>query len=414
MLDELGIQALSRELNSKEQKIADSLLNCKRISGRFSHFNPFTCDPLKIRGRLFADPSCLDAFSTLILPIEDDKWNLGQITLENPPGTTNIQRLEWANNVFKRKAIAAADASYIRHDTHSNLQYAFMQVAVFWKGIGRYLREVSGSLRIGDELYSQGRDMTLFEDEDYQEWNWNMTIDLLDRRFAEHAPFFLFLDESLSISYARNYTQSRQMRLLTSLHQYLDRIEELGIVPVAVYHSLDRAIINTGLKCLACDRDLQCKNCVDRPTDIELSFKTLYDRLFLQDILASNYSRTPCFKPLNSIISKTRDDLTLNLAAFYLRIDNHILRVEFPSKYIEEDKDIVEDIHEAVVADSLLTGGYPMTLMNAHELAVLTSRDRETVNEMVYRKTLEMTARYGINLSMKLTRKSELKRRMIT
>ncbi|MGQ9781180.1 MAG: DNA double-strand break repair nuclease NurA [Nitrososphaeria archaeon] len=414
MLDELGIQALSRELDSKEKRIADSLLGYKRKTAKFSHFNPFNSDPSEIREELVSDPSCLDTFSTLILPLEYDNWNKSQIVLDNPPGGTSGERFAWTNHVFKKRSVAAVDASYIRHDVHSNIQYAYMQVAVFWKDVGRYLGKVCGNLRIGDELYSSDRDMRLFEDEDYQEWNWELTIDLLRRHLVDCTPFFLFLDESLSISYAHNYTRDRQKRLLTFLLRYLEQVDEMGILPVAVYHSLDRGLINTGLKCLACDRNIQCKNCIDKPTDNEVSFKTLYDRLFLQDILVKNYSRTPCFRPLNSIIAKACDDLILDLAAFYLRVDDHILRIEFPFKYIREDKEVVQKIHEAVVADSLLSGGYPMTLMNAHELAVLTSHNRETVNEMVYRKTLEMTMKYGLNLSMKQTKKSELKRRMIT
>lgn len=61
---------------------------------------------------------------------------------------------------------------------------------------------------------------------------------------------------------------------------------------------------------------------------------------------------------------------------FYLKLDDEIARVEFPS-WVAEDKSLLNLVH-ALVWDQCCRGqGYPTALSEAHEKAVLTSGDRE-------------------------------------
>jgi len=413
MLDELSIHSLAKKLDTREEKIVEGLLGYKNVQEKFSPYNPFILNPKEIEEELVGDRSCLDSFNSLAMPLEYLNWHLGQIVLDNPPGQSDEEIKDWMSKVFNLTSIAAVDASTVEHDLHLNLLYAYTQIGVFWKTIGRYKKRITGDVKVGDELYQTKRNFVLYDHVDYQKWNWDLTIDVLREHFTDNMPFFLFLDESLSISYARNYTYDRQAFLLSSLQQYLRQLDGLSIIPVAVYHSLDRCLVNTGLKCSACKIQDMCKNCDVKPSQEEILFKTLYDKFFLWNILVDNYSRTPYFRPLNSVIAKSCSDIKLDLASFYLRIDDSILRVEFPFKYVMEDKDNVEKIRRAVVADSLLIKGYPATLANAHELAVLSAQDRSTINELVYRKTLELSKKYGLDISVKFTRKGELKRRRL-
>jgi len=413
MLSELAIHSLSQRLGEKEGKIVESLYDYKKLNQKFAIHNPFKVSYGEILNILSNDPFCIDYFNSIALPLEHQNWERGEVALTNPPGETPTGMRAWSLDVLKENTIAAVDASTIEHNLHQNLLYAYTQVGVYWRGAGKCNNNSVGDLKIGDELYTPGKSIRIFDKVDYQKWNWDLTIKLLKESFEGYLPFILFLDESLSISYAQSYTRERQAFLLDSLKGYLRQLDELSITPVSVYHSLDRGLINLGLKCSACKDTKKCGDCLDKPSEEELLFRNLSDKLFLSDILKTNYSRTPYFRPINRVIAKDCYRVELDLVAFYVRVDGSILRIEFPYKYLETDVEVVNKVHKAVVADSLLTKGYPYTLMNAHELAVLSSKDRNTVNEIVHRKALELSAKYGVDLTLRLTRKGELKMRGI-
>lgn len=407
MLQELSIQRLSQNLVMKEKKIFESLSGYKNLNEKFEQYNPFNLDPRKIRETIADDRSCISVLGSIAFPLEDSVWDRGQIMLEDGPYENEGRKFEWVNKVLDEISVCGTDASTIRHNLHLNLLYAYTQVAVFLRKFGRYVEGVLDDVKVGDELYFMGNEIKLFEDEHYQMWNWDLTLKLLNEKFYQHTPFILFLDESLSVSYARNYTSERRKLLLDSLNNYLKKLYELNIFPVAVYFSLDRGLVNCGLKCTLCS-NTKCSHCSDL-SEQERMFKTFCDKHFLYNVLTKNYSRTPYFRPLNSVIAESEDKLHVDLIAFYVRVDDSILRVEFPKIFLEKDENAVNLVHKAVVADSILSGGYPLTLSRAHELAVLSGRDRNVVHEIVYNKALELCKKYGYNLEVKFSRKNELK-----
>ncbi|MEM2741486.1 MAG: DNA double-strand break repair nuclease NurA [Nitrososphaeria archaeon] len=377
------------------------------MNEKFEPYNPFNLDPQQIRTIIYDDISCISNLGSIAYPLEDDLWNKGQIVLEDGPDENGSRKIEWVNEVLNDVGVGATDSSTIRHNLHLNLLYAYTQVAVFLRKYGKYFEEIIDDIKVGDELYFENNGLKLFEDEHYQIWNWDLTLKLLEERFYEHTPFILFLDESLSISYARNYTTDRRRLLLDSLKSYLRKLGELNVIPVAVYFSLDRGLVNCGLKCALC-KNIKCSNCT-RISEQEKLFKTFCDKYFLYNVLTKNYSRTPYFRPLNSVVADSVEKLNIDLIAFYVRVDESILRVEFPRIFLEGNEEVVDLIHKAIVADSILSEGYPLTLSRAHELAVLSGRDRNVVHEIVYDKALELCKKYGYNLELKFSKKSELK-----
>jgi len=54
-----------------------------------------------------------------------------------------------------------------------------------------------------------------------------------------------------------------------------------------------------------------------------------------------------------------------------------VLRVEFP----ESLRGLVDKIHLAVLAHSIMGGGYPLALQRAHDMAVIGAREREVIIE---------------------------------
>ncbi|GBD23413.1 hypothetical protein HRbin29_01079 [bacterium HR29] len=60
---------------------------------------------------------------------------------------------------------------------------------------------------------------------------------------------------------------------------------------------------------------------------------------------------------------------------FYLRIDDDLARVELPAWAAEPAR--VARLHRALLDQARHCGGYPRALQEAHELAVISSRDRE-------------------------------------
>jgi hypothetical protein len=90
---------------------------------------------------------------------------------------------------------------------------------------------------------------------------------------------------------------------------------------------------------------------------------------------------------------------------FYLNTGekNQIARVEVP-QWVATSPDLLSLTHSALFEQCKLTGGYPYALVRAHELAVVTNADRQTLDAMIQNTMLE----YGWMLQHSL--KSETKR----
>jgi hypothetical protein len=75
---------------------------------------------------------------------------------------------------------------------------------------------------------------------------------------------------------------------------------------------------------------------------------------------------------------------------FYLNTGNknQIARVEVP-QWVANSPDLLSSTHAALIEQCKLTGGYPYALVRAHELAVVTNADRQTLDTMIQNTVLE-------------------------
>lgn len=66
---------------------------------------------------------------------------------------------------------------------------------------------------------------------------------------------------------------------------------------------------------------------------------------------------------------------------FYVRIDDDLARVELPAWAATKER--VGRLHRALLEQSRYCGGYPRALQEAHELAVISSREREQFSRLL-------------------------------
>lgn len=168
---------------------------------------------------------------------------------------------------------------------------------------------------------------------------------------------FLFLDESLNLAYTLNFDKESRINLVKALENNIEEAIKANIIPIGIFYTRVADILR-GMSIII-DKNLQEK------------YKHIPDRLLVDAIIEAG-ARTPCFK----VYSKPLLDSNIKLLAFYLKIDNgNILRIEFLEKF----RNFIDDIHLAILAQSILGNGYPLALQRAHELAVLTKDDRKII-----------------------------------
>ena len=97
----------------------------------------------------------------------------------------------------------------------------------------------------------------------------------------------------------------------------------------------------------------------------------------LMNVYLNEGERSSVFKVKSSVV----DLVGLDLLAFYIKTSGGVMRVEFPASV----SDKVDLIHCTVLAQSILGGGYPVSLQRAHEWAVLNYNDRMVIEEEIAR-----------------------------
>ncbi|OGO19301.1 MAG: hypothetical protein A2Z14_03675 [Chloroflexi bacterium RBG_16_48_8] len=127
------------------------------------------------------------------------------------------------------------------------------------------------------------------------------------------------------------------------------------------------------------------------------------DQALFRQILDPGY-RSALFVQ-NSRLNRDFKKLGHEVHFFYLNTGdrNQIARVEVP-QWVAQSPALLSLAHAALVEQCQLTGGYPYALVRAHELAVVTNADRQTLDAMIQNTLLE----HGRMLQHSL--KSETKR----
>ena len=155
-------------------------------------------------------------------------------------------------------------------------------------------------------------------------------------------------------------------------------MSEKGKVLIASYISLPASTeVMDGVRLLACpysiaDCSLKCREKLsgERPCDgfaLNLLDRNLYSSVLKQghrsDLYASN----------SRLVRNYYEDNQINF--FYMNTGDEIARVEMPS-WVSQDQDNLQLIHSIIYSQCRSGMGYPTSLMEAHEQAVISTADR--------------------------------------
>jgi hypothetical protein len=184
----------------------------------------------------------------------------------------------------------------------------------------------------------------------------------------------------------------------------LGKLRDRG-VPVASYLSLpqSRDVVNS-LRVQICeDQPVNCDHCshlAQRQPPICDSLAGLLDRQLFRFLKPGE--RSDLFRGSSKILSVAYGEHWIYF--FYLNVGGEIVRLEVP-QWVAQDEERLSLLHTLVYNQCQRGRGYPSALQEAHEQAVITTSERQTVDSLVE----EALAREGIVLtrSGKATSKRE-------
>ena len=116
-------------------------------------------------------------------------------------------------------------------------------------------------------------------------------------------------------------------------------------------------------------------------------FRGLTDRAIFSKLLPSGHrsARFISASPLNQDFRKAGHEIQF----FYLKTDANdtVVRVEIPV-WVGENPDLLNRVHAGILRDCQTTGGFPYSLVRAHELAVIHHQERTAFEEILQRTLL--------------------------
>ena len=185
----------------------------------------------------------------------------------------------------------------------------------------------------------------------------------------------------------------------------MDRLREMARVrplAVAAYVSLPRSadVVNAlrldGRLCPyeAANCDMHCGSLVpgQRPCD---AIAGVMDRDVFGELLG-DCERSDVFLTTSSIVERSYGEHEVSF--FYLNAGEEMSRVEVPA-WVAETPELLSLVHSGLVDQCRKGHGYPVTISEAHEQAVVTAGDREEFRVMV--ETALSTHRMPVYTSLK-------------
>ncbi|MFO8143945.1 MAG: DNA double-strand break repair nuclease NurA [Dehalococcoidales bacterium] len=178
-----------------------------------------------------------------------------------------------------------------------------------------------------------------------------------------------------------------EIMLERGIIRHFNRIKKLnsveGKAALASYISFPRSteVVNT-LRIALCphdivDTDVRCKECQDRQCEAVTGVR---DRDIFSNLLG-NGERSALFMSGSKIVGRKYPD-EHRVYFFYLKVDDETARVEVP-KWVATDDSLLELTHSLVLDQCQRGQGYPVSLSEAHEQAVVTGADRENFWRLV-------------------------------
>jgi hypothetical protein len=193
------------------------------------------------------------------------------------------------------------------------------------------------------------------------------------------------LDNSLLLWMALQTGGSTSRETDRSLQQYLKLLDRLHAAEAGLAGFIDRP---RSVSVLALIHLAGLPNDQITQDTVRLTpFRGLTDRMIFTKLLPPGH-RSALFisaSPLNRDFRTAGHEVHF----FYLKTDadDTVVRVEIPV-WVAQDPELLNRVHAAILQDCQTTGGFPYTLVRAHELAVIPPQERAAFDEMLQRTLL--------------------------
>lgn len=217
----------------------------------------------------------------------------------------------------------------------------------------------------------------------------------VQNELSDDAPCALLFDGSLIFWHLEaKDTTLRELFLhkyLATLHQLYDaRILNAGYISL----TKSRELVNL-VRVALCDFDITQQDksqVVDKVVDANIG-----------SFFLSEHTRSIVFKNHSEISSYYPRPLHPHF--FYLHVGTEVGRVEIPG-WIAQDEQLVNQVAQIILDQSIKGQGYPVVLAEAHEQAVVKGPDRDFFYQILHK--IGMTQQRSIGLSQKIIKKRRI------
>jgi len=207
-----------------------------------------------------------------------------------------------------------------------------------------------------------------------------LLADLADGVRGEAA--LALLDNSLLLWMLLQARAAGARELDRLLSDYLEAMRRLRSAGVALAGIIDRPRSSSLLALAALAADIQAGPGEDEAP--RTPFPGIADRDLYAGLLPPGH-RSACFG-LASPLNRDFHAAGLGIHFFYLHgSEGQLLRVEVPG-WVADDRTLLDRVHAGLLREGRSTGGFPYVLIRAHELAVVTNRERAMVEDWIGRE----------------------------
>jgi hypothetical protein len=286
-------------------------------------------------------------------------------------------------------SVVASDGSVIPPDRHSPVRYYVLNTGYAVLTYGRAPDAVLDSEEqfcfAEDELYfePQGKRIPIEGTRLGIRMGVEELFGLLAAAAKAPRPIVAVRDGSLILWNLQSEDTDLQKQYLSGFLGTLDRFCEADI-PVTSYISFPGSHdVGNSLRLMLCDYPSGCTRCPQETDEQRLCrlIGNVWDRQLFQGLLRRG-ERSDIFQSQSAILSRYGKH---TIQFFYLNVGGEIARVEAP-QWVMQDRETLDLVH-GVVFDQCRRSGqyppYPPALIEAHEQAVISTADRQAVEDMV-------------------------------
>ncbi len=317
---------------------------------------------------------------------------------------------------------AAADGSQAEPDRHGHVSYYLINTGAV---LLRYGAEPFARFYSLPRLYYRRDDLSIIEErgDDWpptqqpREAPIDAEILAMKRSLAEvedlarlaqempqDPPPLLMLDGTLTL-FAKSTGEDVWVVEQLKRHycRALERIQPLGIPVVGFISRSNATWVMDMLRVALCPRHTEscafCRTRVGGPQQ-GCALADLRDR-FLYDAMIDE-PEWPSLQPgersaLFQLSASLYKDYAANEPAmFYLNTGREIAQVQLPM-WAARRSDLVDRVHSLVYEQCVNGGGYPTALTRAHEQAIITAADRETLDSLVLAQLIKLGVRVPVS-----------------